>query len=229
MTACDPDVNGKGTFRRIIENIVAAADLIPITVRVNITRNNLAHVEELLAELAGRGLSKRIGVTTGAVMGSGGSAAPIASFDGDLLTKSEYAAVELELMDLAARYGFENPLLPSPRRVFCAVVAPTAVVVGPDGQLWKCWDEVGHDEAVFGSIFELDTPADGLRRWHSYSPFEDAQCRDCIALPVCLGGCPYFAFSGGLRDAQCGTFRFNHQERVDRSPPAAPPGSRSSH
>jgi sulfatase maturation enzyme AslB (radical SAM superfamily) len=50
-----------------------------------------------------------------------------------------------------------------------------------------------------------------------FLPFADEQCRECVALPVCLGGCPFFHFEHPLREAQCGTFRFNHQARVARA------------
>jgi uncharacterized protein len=212
-----PHVSGRGTYQRVLDNIEAAAAEISIAVRVNATPDNVAHLDELLADLHGRGLHDLVSLKINRVIDAPNENAPVATFDTPVFTTSEFAAVELALMDLAARYGFANPILPAPKRVACAVIAPTSVVLGPTGELWKCWDEVGHADAVFGSIFDYSAPADSLVRWHSYSPFDDEQCRSCIALPVCMGGCPHLAFEHPLREAQCGTFRFNYQARVARA------------
>ena len=39
---------------------------------------------------------------------------------------------------------------------------------------------------------------------------------ECIALPVCMGGCPQQRRRTGDRDEQCGTFRNNHHDRINR-------------
>jgi uncharacterized protein len=212
-----PHINGGGTFRRIVDNIVAAADVIDVNVRVNVTKANLACFEELLIALEVEGLRDKVKIAATPVIDAPAADAPIAGFDGGVLTKVEFASVELELMELSRRYGFGNPGLPSPRNLSCAVITPTTMAIGPDGELWKCWDEIGNDAAVFGTIFDYERPSESLVRWHSFSPFADEQCRECVALPVCMGGCPFFHFEHPLREAQCGTFRFNHQARVARA------------
>ena len=216
--AARPHKSGGGTFARVIRNVVDASQHIDVSVRVNITRDNLAHVEQLLVELHERGLHDRVRVSFARVVDAPTAAAPntrVAA--GSFLRTSEFAAVEMALADLARRHGFENPLLPARKRLPCAVISPTTAVIGPDGELWKCWDEVGEDRAIVGSIFDHSLANPAIERWHRYSPFDDAQCTACVALPVCMGGCPHLAFEHPLREAQCGTFRYNHVQRVERA------------
>jgi len=87
------------------------------------------------------------------------------------------------------------------------------LVIGPEGELWKCWDDVGHQRLIRGNLLDLATATIDVRDWLDESPFRDEQCRQCVALPVCMGGCPSRR-RNGTRDDQCGTFRHNHTERI---------------
>lgn len=81
---------------------------------------------------------------------------------------------------------------PSYFRQECAVRNPLSIVIGPDGELYKCWNDVAQKDKVYGHIsgkilnesllYEYLTGAD---------PFDDPVCIKCKLLPVCAGGCPY--------------------------------------
>lgn len=55
---------------------------------------------------------------------------------------------------------------------------------------------------------------DRLPKWLGYDPFADTECRNCIALPVCMGGCAHHAMDPRQRANRCGTFRHTHREQV---------------
>ena len=67
-----------------------------------------------------------------------------------------------------------------------------SIVIGPEGELYKCWNDVAKSNKVYGHIgigitnervlYDYLTKAD---------PFDDERCRTCLLLPVCGGGCPY--------------------------------------
>jgi len=97
-------------------------------------------------------------------------------------------------------------------------VANNAIVVGADGEVWKCWDDIGNPDKTVGDIRnyrELDEQA--ILPWLLFNPTEDPQCSSCIALPSCMGGCLHHTLAGHPRDAQCGSFRFNYQEQIRRT------------
>lgn len=66
------------------------------------------------------------------------------------------------------------------------------VAIGPSGELYKCWNDVGKPEKVYGSITGGTTNEELLLEYlMDADPFDDPKCRKCILLPVCSGGCPY--------------------------------------
>ena len=90
------------------------------------------------------------------------------------------------------------------------------LVVGSRGELYKCWDSVGDQSEVIGDIRDRASPNSRLAKWLSYDPFQNQECRGCIALPVCMGGCAHHAFDKLLYENRCGTFRHTFQEQVSR-------------
>jgi uncharacterized protein len=68
-------------------------------------------------------------------------------------------------------------------------------IIGPEGEIYKCWNEVSNPEAVIGNIDSSDFS--NLPRYVKYTieaiPFND-ECKDCIAFPICGGGCSYYRY-----------------------------------
>lgn len=214
-----PRVGGDPTFDRIVANLVDAADEIDISVRVNIDVSNLARVDELFRILRDAGLSDRITVYPGKMTSIGDNPdAPMATYEKRCYTGPEFANVELEFTALAREYGFAQYAPPGLAGVPCTAVAGNGLVIGSEGEIWKCWDDIGDNKRVLGNVRNYrDLNQEGLLPWLTYHPLDDPQCRECIALPTCMGGCLHRTMQGAARDAQCGTFRFNHVERVNRS------------
>jgi radical SAM protein with 4Fe4S-binding SPASM domain len=66
--------------------------------------------------------------------------------------------------------------------------------VGPEGELYKCWTDVGRPSMVVGSIHAEETITDPVlvaRYATGVDPFSDPRCRACAALPTCGGGCAH--------------------------------------
>ncbi len=53
-----------------------------------------------------------------------------------------------------------------------------------------------------------------LAKWMAYDPFSNEECRSCIALPVCMGGCAHHAFDELQYENRCGSFRHTYHEQV---------------
>jgi uncharacterized protein len=86
--------------------------------------------------------------------------------------------------------------------------------VGSEGELYKCWASVGNRGEAIGHIRDHRTTNDRLSKWLGYDPFADTECSNCIALPVCMGGCAHHAMDPQQRANRCGTFRHTYQEQV---------------
>jgi uncharacterized protein len=207
--------NGGPTFWRIVQNLRHAVDYLPIAVRMNVDTENILQAEELLGILSAEGLSGKLIVYPGQIVGvNDGAASPSSTYQPPCFTNPDFAQAELAFTQLAAKYGFGEPSLPPPTGTPCTAVRQNELVVGSEGELYKCWDSVGNKQAVTGTIFDYANPNGRARRWLDYDPFSDEECRSCIALPVCMGGCAHHSMDVLQHENRCSTFRHTYREKV---------------
>lgn len=86
------------------------------------------------------------------------------------------------------------------RGFYCGAHIMWSVGVDDLGNLQKCWESVDKPIQSFGTAHDWD-PADPLRtasnpdnltKWlNTAMPVPDEECRECVWLPMCVGGCPY--------------------------------------
>jgi uncharacterized protein len=225
--------NGRGTFDVVLENVVACADLIPISIRVNLDASNVDEYVGLLDLLAERGLAGRVSVHPGQIVAYPDQAgAPSETYRPRCFTVPEFAEVERAFLAAAYERGLAKPSLPRPIGSPCTAVRVNELVVGARGELYKCYDNVGDPRQVIGHLRSWQDPNDRVLKWLRYDPFADDGCRSCIALPSCMGGCAHNEMASP-GDAKCSTFRLTHvrqleeyADAVDAGRPAAGPHHR---
>ena len=210
-----PRVGGGPTFDRIVDNIGFAAEHLDVAIRVNVDTANVHRLDELLGVLAATGLAGKVGIGLGKVTDAVSNlASPLASYATGCLSAQRFGEVELAFNARAEAHGFGYPGLPTPRATPCTAVRSREIVVGSDGEMWKCWDDIGDPARSIGTVFDYRSTNDELDRWMAYHPADDPQCSTCIAMPVCMGGCAHHEFHSDDREARCGSFRHNHLDRV---------------
>lgn len=97
------------------------------------------------------------------------------------------------LLDLQQKYHIDfNYFYPNGNRAECAIRNANTIVVGPEGEIYKCWNDVGNAAKIIGYLNGKITNETLLLRYLTGAdPFDDAKCKECLLLPVCGGGCPY--------------------------------------
>ena len=216
--------SGRGTFDVVLDNVVACADLLPISIRVNLDASNAGEYLRLLDLLVERGLAGRVTVYPGRIVAYPDQAgAPSESYRPHCFSTPEFAEVEREFLAAAYQRGLASPELPGPIPTPCTAVRTNELVVGARGELYKCYDSVGNSQEVIGHLRSWRDPNDRVLKWLRYDPFADQDCRSCIALPTCMGGCAHnqMTFPG---DAKCSTFRLTHRRQVEEYAAAAETG-----
>jgi len=218
--------NGKGTFDVILANVAACADLLPITIRVNLDTANVSSYMPLIDELVERGLAGKVTVYPGQLVAyDEGIGAPSETYRPRCFTLPEFADVEREFLAYARARGLAPAALPHPVATPCTAVRVNELVVGANGELYKCWDSVGNDQEVVGHLRSWKDPDDRILKWLHYDPFADEGCRSCIALPTCMGGCAHHAMSDPTGGSKCSTFRLTHRRQVEEYVAAAEAGA----
>ena len=157
---------GGATFQRIVGNVAALMES-PYTghctIRVNLDRHNLDRFVDLHAALRGRFTADRLSIQPGYLDTS------IADGYGDCcgLSLQEWTEFAFELHRkgvLPASVGFH----PSGSLAgACVAMAPHWFVVGPEGELYKCWADVGKQAMVVGNV-HAEEPITNRALWTQY-------------------------------------------------------------
>lgn len=203
---------GGGTFDVIIENIdhLMASDWKGnLKIRVNVDASNKTEyvfVHHFIRERYAQAFGKKISVYPGFVHSETADAKECC-FDSD--EKGRF------LEELYKEYGI-HALSVFPHTVTggCTMTKRNAYVVGPEGELYKCWDDIGKQDFKIGTIdsfvgWNVSLLAEGMI---GASFLEDDECSKCFFFSVCDGGCPKMRMlnkrDGGQRDT-CSYFK-NH-------------------
>jgi uncharacterized protein len=110
-------------------------------------------------------------------------------------------AASLALREEIMQRGFTYPkLYPSP----CMVDVDDAFTVDHDGTIYKCVALIGHRELACGDIWR-GMGEDWRQAWCVNHWKNEAQCCDCVYLPLCFGGCRAMAFQrdGHMAQVDC--------------------------
>lgn len=195
-----------GTFDTIMKNIDYARKFMTISLRVNVDKNNVETVGELLDYLKENGLTDNIGVYMGRVVDCH------KDFSRQqmnlLLEQEEYFQKMKEVFKKAI---MEKNIVwfgpyPSPRVLPCGAVNVGTFAIDPDGYVYKCWEVLGMREEA---VFHLSKPEMINRqqlRWINWDARDDQECRECKFFPMCNGGCVLDAMKG---KKSCAHWRYN--------------------
>jgi uncharacterized protein len=185
-----PLAGGQGTFDILMRNLAETAPHVSsITVRINLLRSNVDSATLLVRRLQRMQEDMpALGISLGQVdkatdhCGMG---------EKDLLDPGEFAAIQNALLGQSASCTDAVPdasALPTPFDTVCGADKPNAFVIGPNGDIFKCWNSLGRPTDSIGNISGVwdDRSSD----WMRFQPSDDPQCRACKYLPICQGGCP---------------------------------------
>jgi uncharacterized protein len=197
---------GKGSFEKIIANIKATCDIIPIAIRVNVDTGNSLRIKELLERFEREGLRQKIVIYF----------APVEEYTevykdtcGNCMHMSDFARLDVSLKRTMMDMGFSPPSPPKPRFSFCTADKTNSVVIGPDGELYACYTHIGDKRESIGTVFSGIGMSPTLLKWLGWDPLEKTDCAQCEVLPLCGGGCLVEGFKEDLaKKGACETYKF---------------------
>jgi uncharacterized protein len=196
-----PSRDGTSSFDLIIGNIKRLElDKVSIVIRVNLIKDNIAAIGDLVRQLSSLGLAGMIAVALAPVQALGKSCYAVSQ---RCLSAEGFADRHFEFVRLLDEEGFSPNCLPYPIGSFCGAYVENSFVVDWNGDVSKCWNDVGLSEKRIGNVH---SPAGISARQTCHAdrdPFQDSECRQCPILPVCMGGCPAVAASAGGFNQAC--------------------------
>ena len=196
--------NGGPTFERITSNLRNLKIPFTIHIRHNVHEGNLSEMDELrafiekLAEESGNDLEYYPAPV------SGSQAADERGEQVGLLCESN--ASDVGIRQEAGRFH-------AGRGHYCGAHSFWSVGIDEKGNLQKCWEAVDKPWISFGTAhdwnpanpFTTASSPDKLTMYlNTACPVPDDECRECVWLPHCSGGCPYRRLFDGR---QCVAFK----------------------
>lgn len=174
--------NGDGTFDLILKNMVDFNNefpQVPVSIRINVDRNNSDIYESVVAYV-----KERTGVNVTCYPG-------ILRRTASCSDDSFFGVGDLIKFNRKVNSG-NVTLYPKGEPKGCTATLASAYVIGPRGEIYKCWEHVGEPEYVVGNIKEDGFSNDRLVKKLVLNghPFGDERCLKCGFLPICSGGCP---------------------------------------
>ena len=205
-------VGGGGTYQRIIENLSRPGLPLHVNVRANIHEGNISQVDELrdalheIAEESGNSIS----FYPKPVLSS-----DVADKRGEqvgLLNDMHELALSMRVDARQVRVGEDHD---------CAALTLWSLLIDELGNLHKCAGlTAGNPQYAYGNAHDWD-PADPFatasnpdniaKYLNCGDPVPDEECRECVWLPVCGGGCPHYRLLGKRK---CVPYRDNPERYV---------------
>ncbi|MBP3885195.1 MAG: radical SAM protein [Olsenella sp.] len=182
---------GGPTFERIVANLRGCKLPFSVLVRHNVREGNRHEVDKLqafverLAEESGNDISYYPAPV---------AASEVADERGEqvgLLCGSD--ASEIAVREEAGRFS-------RGRGHYCGAQSIWVIGIDERGNLQKCWEAVDKPALSFGTARDWDpsnpletaSNPDNLTRYlNTACPVPDDECRECVWLPMCTGGCPH--------------------------------------
>lgn len=205
---------GSDSFTQIYENIkLLSEDGFRIACRVNLDKTDLADIPLLLHQI-GKDKLDNVVVSFGRVVALNRT---YNKLDEMCLTENEFAAVVRHFTRLMDEMGLKvidkYPYYPYPMRRGCGASSANTFVIHPDGGIYRCLDNF---DKKIGSVQDginiNEKEKNNEASWLTWSPFTDPECVKCIALPICMGGCPYLGMLENKK--RCSIWKENIEETI---------------
>lgn len=183
---------GVGSYDRLINNIDNILNKLPdtqVSIRVNIDKANKDEFFDVYARLSERWKNKKIKIYPGILRIDNETKTNLAC---SVLSQSE--AMEL-YYDLRQKQMIDGSIYPTlQHHEGCCATVVNSYIIGPDGEIYKCWNDVSNSDRIVGNIREQKIRNTSLfyRYIIASKTCRNKACLDCSMLPICSGSCAYY-------------------------------------
>ncbi len=208
-----------GTFDVILNNIkeLKANGLENIAIRINTDKTNVNYIEELLDILYQNGLNN-LGIDVGHVQAYNDVCASVSEA---CMDTEEYALEDVKFREIILEKGFNTDkrfFYPGVKTNYCCADSIGSYVIDHEGNMYKCWNEIGDLQKSIGNILDMKEKTDIDTHMNNidymlWSPFEYQTCIDCNLLPICMGGCPKLGIKDNLKP-KCEKWKYNLEKVI---------------
>lgn len=203
--------NGDGSFDEIISALKLLNSRykeIRTVIRINIDKSNKDDTHQLLNYIGKEGLDlTNCHIDFGIVRGLANACA---AYSSHCLMEDEIGPALFELWNYAEAQGFKYNIRPLRKWMYCGLYGDNQFTITPDCDVYKCWEHTGQKEHLMGTL-----DSDGNMRniqyafydWMAHDPLKNEECKKCIYLPCCGGGCAVASYHQNKTYHSTGCFK----------------------
>lgn len=186
----------KGTlapsYDRIINNIMLVAEKMPNTelhIRVNIDKNNVDDYFDINREIKEMVKSDNVIVYPGIIR--------LENEEKTNIVEPAFGRWEVAnfLYDIFSKGILEGEIYPTRHNTkTCCASCVNSYIIGPSGEIYKCWNDVSDESKVVGHINQEGIENKELYyRYHvGCAWYNNSECKECFFLPICNGKCAWY-------------------------------------
>lgn len=179
------------TYDRILHNIAVILKECPetnVSVRINVNRENSEDFFKMYSYLHDTHKSSKLFVYPGFIRED---APDHCSLCYDSMNDKAVYEFYKDLYTKGTNISFMPHVV---RKKGCIMHQLNSFVIGPRGELYKCWNDVNNENRVVGYINEKTIKNRRLlyHLMNETHPFSDPSCKKCLQFPVCGGGCGWY-------------------------------------
>lgn len=183
-------LGGQSTYRKIMDNLKYLLSInkeITIDIRTNIDRRNKDDYNKFYQDFKSEINDKRVTMYPGFVSDLLSSECVSPEFN---ISEGGYKAQFI--LDIFDKYGIEiKSFLPKYRMHSCVASKYFAFVIGPEGELYKCWRMVGNQKEAIGNVNDGSFDMVKFSKYLIGADYTlDSKCLQCEFITLCGGGCP---------------------------------------
>ena len=183
-------LGGQPTYRKIMDNLKYLLSInkeITRDIRTNIDRRNKDDYNKFYQDFKSEINDKRVTMYPGFVSDLLSSECVSPEFN---ISEGGYKAQFI--LDIFDKYGIEiKSFLPKYRRHSCVASKYFAFVIGPEGELYKCWRMVGNQKEAIGNVNDGSFDMVKFSKYLIGADYTlDSKCLQCEFITLCGGGCP---------------------------------------
>lgn len=172
-------------FQQVLKNIKEALQYIKVTVRLNCNKDNFDNIKKVVYDLVEYcGINDNLDFYLAKLIDYN-CVGDKSCFEQD---EFDLKFLEFKKYLCSVLHKEFKPDIPKYRKSFCGLFKLKNLVIGPQGELYKCEHFVGRDDKVIGNVKQGLFYTDEMLHFINNEVKE--KCKACKIFPLCIGGCP---------------------------------------
>lgn len=118
--------------------------------------------------------------------------------------------VLFDLWNYAESNGFRYNIRPTQKLVYCGLYLDNQYTITPNCDVYKCWEHTGQKEHLMGTLNNNGNIVNiqyAFYDWMSNDPLSNKECKKCVYLPSCGGGCGVISYNNTKSYHSTGCFK----------------------